>query len=255
MLDLSTNGELNPLGYNHRLFKAYAYGKVADNAIMNGFSADYVTSGSHQSNVRQLFNQIAPENLPGVTLVNERNATGAAVQHAMIERSRENNNGWSALYFNGSTHGSPLTLGGSICRWPHAAYPTSQNDESQILENVRGVAKERRNGASPLAAIVIEPTQQSTGYTARAEFIKNLRSIASDFEAALVVDETSTGCYASGQGHFWQYNGPADYVSFGKRTQVAGFFSRNDEIHVAGNENDVNLFNVILQGINEDNLS
>ena len=51
-------------------------------------------------------------------------------------------------------------------------------------------------------------------------FIDKLASIAEDFEAALVVDETGTGVGASGRG-FWQYSGSkADYVAFGKRSQV-----------------------------------
>jgi hypothetical protein len=45
----------------------------------------------------------------------------------MLEREAE---GWSALYFSGSTHGSPLTLGGMICGWPKANYPSSKAEES-----------------------------------------------------------------------------------------------------------------------------
>ena len=82
-----------------------------------------------------------------------------------------------------------------------------------------------------------------------------MKSIAEDFEAALVVDETGSGCYASGNGQFWQYNGPADYVAFGKRTQAAGYFHKGDGITTAGNENDVQLFNVISQGISQGNLA
>lgn len=247
VLDLSTNGSLNPVGYNHRLFKAYAYGKQADNSLINGFAADALASANFQDTVRTVFSQVAPDGLRGITLVNERNATGAAVQHAMVQRSQDRNNKWSALYFTGSTHGSPLTLGGRLCRWPHVAFPASEAEESQVLESVRNAATSRRNGDAPLAAIVIEPTQQSTGYVARKDFINALRSIANDFEAALVIDETSTGCYASGTGHFWQYTGHADYVSFGRRTQASGFFHANeDQVIVAGNENDVNLFDVIL---------
>lgn len=51
-------------------------------------------------------------------------------------------------------------------------------------------------------AIVVEPTQQATGHTVSDNFIDTLASIAGDFEAALVVDETGTGCGASGKG-FW----------------------------------------------------
>jgi 4-aminobutyrate aminotransferase-like enzyme len=92
------------------------------------------------------------------------------------------------------------------------------NDEARILEEVRNVVNDKRQSTSPIAAIVIEPTQQSTGYSVSNDFIKTLKAIAHDNESALVVDETSTGCFASGAGHFWQYQGEADYVSFGKRT-------------------------------------
>lgn len=171
----------------------------------------------------------------------------------MLQRAGADH-GWSALYFSGSTHGSPLTLGGMICGWPNVSYPSSQADEAQILEQVRSVVGEKRASASPIAAIVIEPTQQSTGYVASDSFISALKSIASDFEAALVVDETSTGCGASGKG-FWQYQGPtADYVAFGKRTQVTGYFSHTPGVNVGGNESDAHLFSAIHQGILEGQL-
>lgn len=55
VLDLSTNGSLNPVGYNHRLFKNYAYGKQSDNALINGFTADFVASADFQNTVRSVF--------------------------------------------------------------------------------------------------------------------------------------------------------------------------------------------------------
>ena len=164
MLDLSSNGELNPLGYNHDLFLAYLLSKDVDNSIINGFSADNVSSAKFTSLIKSVYGPFSPEGLKGITLVNQRNATGQAVQAAMIERSQDSTNGWSALYFEGSNHGSPLTLGGCICRWPTAAYPASANDESQALENVRNQMKAKKETASPVAAVVVEPTQQSTGH-------------------------------------------------------------------------------------------
>jgi hypothetical protein len=69
--------------------------------------------------------------LEGVTLVNSQNATSEAVKAAMLERGiAEGKSGFSALYFSGSTHGSPLTLGGMICGWPKAQYPKNKADES-----------------------------------------------------------------------------------------------------------------------------
>ena len=54
--------------------------------------------------------------------------------------------------------------------------------------------------------------------------MSDLASLARENDAALIVDETNTCCGASGKG-FWQYNGPADYVAFGKRMQVSGYFA------------------------------
>ena len=65
-------------------------------------------------------------------------------------------------------------------------------------------------------------------------FISQLAKLAKENGAALVVDETHTGCGASGKG-FWQYQGQADYVTFGSRTQVTGYFTSGDEkIYLGG---------------------
>lgn len=167
---------------------------------MNPCASDSVSSATLGAKVKSTLGAVAPQGMEGITLVGTMNGTAAAVKHAMLERESEN--GFSALYFNGSSHGSPLTLGGMICGWPKANYPTSASEESQILESVRNTLAERSNSGTPVAAIVIEPTQQSSGYVASDTFMDGLRSITGDFEAALVVDETSTGCGASGKG-FW----------------------------------------------------
>ena len=106
------------------------------------------------------------------------------------------------------------------------------------MEHVRSTVGEKRSSGNIVAAIVIEPTQQSTGYVASNEFMNALRSIADDYEAALIVDETSTGCGASGQG-FWQSDIQADYLTFGKRTQATGYFSKEEGVNLGGSENDV----------------
>jgi 4-aminobutyrate aminotransferase/(S)-3-amino-2-methylpropionate transaminase len=194
MLDVAGT-ELNPLGYNHDLFKNAIAGMDFDQGVINGCASDSISSAGFASLVKETYGPVAPKGLPGITLVNSQNATGAAVKAAMLEREAD---GWSALYFGGSNHGSPLTLGGMICGWPKASYPSSIAEEGKILEHVRTTVKERRSSGKIVAAIVIEPTQQSTGYTASEDFMNALRSIADDYEAALIIDETSTGCGASG---------------------------------------------------------
>lgn len=46
MLDLTGTGELNPLGYNHDLFKSFVSSKDIDNSIINGFAADSMASAN-----------------------------------------------------------------------------------------------------------------------------------------------------------------------------------------------------------------
>lgn len=108
--------------------------------------------------------------------------------------------------------------------WPSAKYPESAAQESQILDSIRSAVTQKRNESSPVAAIVIEPTNYQSGYVASNSFMTELVRIARDAEAALIVDEQSTCCGATGEG-FWQYNGKADFVVFGKRMQVSGYFS------------------------------
>jgi 4-aminobutyrate aminotransferase-like enzyme len=71
------------------------------------------------------------------------------------------------------------------------------------------------------------------------------------------VDETNTGCGATGNG-FWAYGGnAADYTTFGKRMQATGYFSNSPEgssIRVGGSEFDVALFSLIKKEIDGGNL-
>lgn len=84
----------------------------------------------------------------------------------------------------------------------------------------------QRNAGKPVAAVVIEPLQSTTGSVASERFLKELRSVTKDNEAALIVDATETGAGATGKS-FWGFPAVADpdYLVFGKRTQVEGFFS------------------------------
>lgn len=106
---------------------------------------------------------------------------------------------------------------------------------------------QKRAAGQPVAAIIIEPTNSAWGHVASNSFIEQLGRLAKGYEAALIVDETNTGCAASGKG-FWQYSGPADYVVFGKRTQVSGFFSKecpSHNYHVGDSELKLHQFAVI----------
>ena len=71
MLDMSNNGELNPLGYNHDLFKAHRFNKETDNSIINSFAADNVSSANFAALVKSAYGQYSPEHLNAITLVNQ----------------------------------------------------------------------------------------------------------------------------------------------------------------------------------------
>ena len=72
--------------------------------------------------------------------------------------------------------------------------------------------------------------QSTTGYVANDRFLSELRGVTRDSEVVKDTEATETGCGATGKG-FWGFNGQADYLVFGKRTQVEGFFSTPESKH------------------------
>ena len=146
-----------------------------------------------------------------VTLTGSKNAVEQAVFEAMIERG--SNSRFTALGFTGSNVGNSLVLvqfaypnHALSLGWPSIQYPNGANVESQSLSSVKNALDNKRRDGHPVAALVIEPTNSATGHTVSDSFISQLGSLAKDYEAALIVDETNTGCGASGKG-FWQYKG------------------------------------------------
>lgn len=103
---------------------------------------------------------------------------------------------------------------------------------------------------------MIEPTASQSGHSASDSFLMQLHAVAHENGAALIVDETNTGAGASGCG-FWRYSGPADYVTFGKRTQLTGYYtseSSTDEVNVSGNAMNLQRFNIIRNAVEKGGL-
>ena len=73
-----------------------------------------------------------------------------AVRHAMLERGGDG--GFKTLTFAGSCGG------GLGLNHPQVQYPTSQDNESKVLESVRSTMGEHSTTGLPFAAIVVEPT-------------------------------------------------------------------------------------------------
>lgn len=208
--------------------------KNLDAAVINGTLDGSERAGADAADlVQSTFEKIAPAGLHAVTLTETGNAVEQAIFSAMRKRGADPR--FTAMGFTGSNHGNSLVLaqfshpGKSLdLGWPSMTYPENVGQEAQILDKIRGSLQTHRNAGQPVAAIVIEPTNQLTGYVASAGFLNELTSLAREAEAALIIDEAGSGCGASGEG-FWQFTGKADYVTFGKRTQVSGFFSKEED--------------------------
>lgn len=263
LLDLCST-ETVPLGHNNEVFtKNITSNGALDGNVMNAqLDASDRTDGDFANRASDALDSIAPQGLPNVTFADKNNAVEQAIFAAMRERGADGN--MSALGFEGSHHGNSLALtqfahpGMSLqLGWPSVKYPENESQEAQILESIRSAIGRKREESCPVAAVVIEPTNYQSGYVASDNFMRELARLARESDAALIVDEQATGCGASGKG-FWQYSGSADYVVFGKRMQVSGYFSAerdgSRDVGLAGSQLGLRQFAIIKDHINQRNL-
>jgi 4-aminobutyrate aminotransferase/(S)-3-amino-2-methylpropionate transaminase len=239
LLDLCGT-ELNPLGYNHEAFVNALHAKEFDQALINSnLTSNEVASAEFQSLVNKVMGPIAPsEYLNAVTFTRGGQAVEKAILTAMAERGPGS---WTALGFQESTHGNHTSFALAQFRgtppklpslnWPVHPYPAAKN-EASVLDDVHTSLKSQRSSGKPVAAVVIEPLHSTSGNATSERFLNELRSITKDSEAALIIDASETGCGATGKG-FWGYPTSVvpDYLVFGKRTQVEGFFSSSNSKH------------------------
>jgi len=219
--------------------------------INANLDAAQIASSNFNELASKVLNSIRPsDRLQGATLTGGRSATELALLDAFRLRKGTN----SAIGFGGSNHGQGLSMtqfahpGMSMSMgWPCLNYPTS---DEQTLDEVR---TNLRNGN--VAAVMLEPVNWQTGAVISSKLINQIGELAHESDAALIVDETNTGCGATGNG-FWAYNGDAaDYVSFGKRTQATGYFTNAHEgVVLGGSEMDVALLALIKKEMDGNNL-
>ena len=125
--------------------------------------------------------------------------------------------------------------------WPVAPFPLQvhpvddpENMEINAAEEARCLAAtEKILDAHPnIAGMIIEPIQAEGGDNhASNDFFCKLREMASRKGVVFIVDEVQTGGGVTGKmwGHeHWGLSDPPDIVSFSKRTQVAGYFMKQD---------------------------
>lgn len=223
--------------------------KAWDHCVINSnLDAGVVATGAFPEFAHKLLSSIAPSrHLQSITLTGGRNAT----EHALMDAFRNRQGKSSALGFAGANHGQGLAMTqfahpqmSMSMGWPCLNYPRSSDPEAQTLEQIRSAV------SNDVAAVLVEPVNWQTGEMMSSSLISQIGQIAHESEAALIVDETNTGCGATGHG-FWAYNGSAaDYVTFGKRTQATGYFSSQGEgITLGGSELDVRIFAEIKKAI------
>ncbi len=103
--------------------------------------------------------------------------------------------------------------------------------EEQAYEQIRQAFKDNKDD---IAAIIIEPIQGEGGDNHfRAEFFKELRKFADEYDAMFIVDEVQTGGGATGKLWAYAHYGISpDVIAFGKKLQVCGIIvnSRIDEV-------------------------
>ena len=114
-----------------------------------------------------------------------------------------------------------------VCN-PKLSYPLSDQviakvveQEKKSLEQIKSILSEQ---GEDIAAIIIEPIQGEGGDNHfRAEFHKELRTLADENEVMLIYDEVQTGVGMTGKTWAYQHYGMVpDIVCFGKKLQVCG---------------------------------
>jgi L-lysine 6-transaminase len=158
---------------------------------------------------------------------------------------------------------------------PKITFPLNEGHLEQVERTERqAVAQIKtafKTNPDEICAIIIEPIQGEGGDNHfRGEFLRQLRTLANENDAMLIVDEVQAGIGLTGKMWSHQnYGFEPDMIAFGKKTQVCGFLSgsRIDEIPDnvfevgsrlnstwGGNLIDMYRFKVILDIIHEEKL-
>ena len=121
---------------------------------------------------------------------------------------------------------------------PKISFPlggeTLESVKRAELLAVAQIERSFKDNPDDIAAIIIEPIQAEGGdHHFRPEFLKELRRLADENEAMLIVDEVQTGVGLTGKMWAYEHFGfEPDMLCFGKKMQVCGVMAskRIDEI-------------------------
>mmetsp|Transcript_10303 Transcript_10303/g.21659 ORF Transcript_10303/g.21659 Transcript_10303/m.21659 type:complete len:533 (+) Transcript_10303:354-1952(+) len=124
--------------------------------------------------------------------------------------------------------------------WPKAPFPqlkypleehAAENaaEEARCIDAVRNILD---SNPVPVAALIVEPILAEGGdLHASKSFFQKLRVLTEERGVALIADEVQTGCGATGTfwaHEHWELPSPPDFVTFAKKMQASGFYSRKE---------------------------
>lgn len=268
-LDFFTFVASSPLGMNHPKLTTQSFlRKISRIAVHKPSNSDIYTV--EQAEFLSTFARMAmPENLPHAFFV-EGGALGVenALKAAFDWKIRKNfaggyreERGRQVIHFRQSFHGrSGYTLSLTNTdpvktdlfpkfQWPRVHNPVVKfplNEENLIAvekeeqQSIEEIKRAFRDNPDDIAAIIIEPIQGEGGDNHfRPEFFHQLRDLADENDAMLILDEVQTGIGMTGKMWAHQHFVQPDMVVFGKKMQVCGFLCsrRIDEVKE-------NVFNV-----------
>ncbi len=158
---------------------------------------------------------------------------------------------------------------------PKVTFPLTEGNLEHVEEleklAIHQIKTAFKTNPDEICAIIIEPIQGEGGDNHfRTEFFRELRNLANENDAMLIMDEVQAGIGLTGKMWAHQHYGfEPDMIAFGKKTQVCGFLcgQRIEEIpdHVfevgsrlnstwGGNLIDMYRFKVLLDIIHEEKL-
>jgi L-lysine 6-transaminase len=114
---------------------------------------------------------------------------------------------------------------------PKITFPLNEENLRKVEKaeqiSIQQIKRAIQDNPDDIAAIIIEPIQGEGGDNHfRAEFFKELRTIADENDILLIFDEVQSGLGISGKMWAYQHFGvEPDIVAFGKKTQVCGMMA------------------------------
>ena len=270
-LDFFTFFATLPIGLNHpKVLTAEFKDRLLTAAINKPSNSDFYTV--EMAEFVDTFARVAmPESLPYLFLIS---GGTLAVENALktafdwkirlnFQKGYTRELGYQVIHFQQAFHGrSGYTLSltntadpRKINYFPKFNWPRVVNPKITFPlneENLRKVEKAEQmsiqqikrailDNPDDIAAIIIEPIQGEGGDNHfRAEFFKELRTIADENDILLIFDEVQSGMGVTGKMWAYQRFGlEPDIVAFGKKTQVCGI--------MAGRRIDVVESNVFIE--------